>query len=378
MEITQTNTKIKQLYELGQSIWLDFISCSLINDGQLSNLIDLGVTGITSNPTIFDKAISSSNDYDEKIKELKNKGLNVFEIYDELTVGDIKDAADLFMPIFKESKGIDGYISLEVNPSLAYNTKDTIKEAKRLHKKVNKPNVMFKIPATENGLEAGKILLSEGISINFTLIFSLEQYIRATDVYIKGAEEFFMRGGDLGSISSAASVFVSRIDTLTDSIIEIKLTDQKDILKKKILQSLYGKTAVANSKLIYQKFLEIFSNKEFLVLEEKGLRKQRVIWASTSAKNPAYNSLKYVTELIGKSTINTLPKSTIDIFLNEGIVQNTLNQEAEESQEIINKLKDFGIDIKEVCAQLLRGGIKAFEESFNFLLKSIEYKKQKL
>ena len=378
MEIMQTETKVKQLCEFGQSVWFDYISRSIIDNGELSRLIDLGVTGVTSNPTIFDKAISGSLDYDEKIREFKDKGLDTFEIYDELTVRDIQDAADLFRSIFKQTKGFDGYVSLEVNPLLAHKTEETVKEAKRLHKKVNRLNVMFKIPATENGFQAARVLLSEGININFTLIFSLEQYIRTADTFIKGAKEFLKSGGDLRNICSVASIFVSRIDTSVDKLIDENLTRLNNESKRITLQNLKGKAAALNSSLIFAKYLELFSKEDFLKLKEKGLRKQRVLWASTSTKNPSYSDIKYVTELIGKSTINTMPRATIDAFLDHGMIDSALSSDIRNAKEVINSLKNYDIDIEVVCAGLLRDGVVAFERSFNSLFNTIELKEEKL
>lgn len=382
MVITQTKTKIRQLWEFGQSIWLDNLSRAIIDSGQLNNLIDLGVCGVTSNPTIFDKSISASLDYDVKIKELKNRGLSPFEIYDELTVRDIQDAADLFLPVFQQTNQLDGYVSLEVNPLLAHKTEETITEAKRLHRKVNRPNVLFKIPATEDGFQAARVLLSEGININFTLIFSLEQYVNTTNTFLKGASEFLKNGGDLRKISSVASIFVSRIDTLVDNLIEKNLTNQNDETKTNIKnlnkQKLIGKIAVANCGLIFAKYLEIFSKNEFLKLEKKGLRRQRVLWASTSTKNPNYNDIKYVAELMSRATINTLPQTTIDAFIDHGEVKNALSSRIDEAKEIIDSLNNFDIEINKVCEQLLRDGVRSFEESFNSLLRAIEQKANKL
>ncbi|MFH1621999.1 MAG: transaldolase [Candidatus Omnitrophota bacterium] len=368
MESVETKSKIKQLCEFGQSVWLDNISRSLIDSGEFSRLIELGVTGVTSNPTIFDKAISGSPDYDRMIKDCKIKGLNTFEIYDELTVKDIQDTADLFQPIFQETRGGDGYISLEVNPLLAHKTEETVREAERLYKKVNRQNVMFKIPATENGFSAGRILLAKGINVNFTLVFSLNQYVNTVDAFLKGAEEFLKSGGDLNNIASVASVFVSRIDISVDKLLE---ENRGDV-------NLKGRAAVANSKLIFAKYVELFSDEKFLKLESKGLRKQRALWASTSTKNPNYNDIKYVTELIGKETINTMPPSTIEAFLNHGIIESTLSPDTSEAKKVINALEKFNIDIISVCDKLLKYGIVAFENSFASLLKSIELKRNSL
>lgn len=380
MESVKTKSGIRELCDFGQSVWLDNISRSLIDSGELSRLIDLGITGVTSNPTIFDKAISGSPDYDDKIKELKNRGLGTFEIYDELTVRDIQDAASLFYPIYKETEGLDGYVSLEVNPLLAHKTKETIKEAERLYKEVNRPNLMLKIPATEDGFYAGRKLLSKGINVNFTLIFSLGQYLKTTDAFIKGAEEFLQSGGNLERIFSVASIFVSRIDTLVDKFIDEKI----NALKSRKYQDadrllvLKGKAAVANVQLIFDSYLEKFSRDEFLRLESQGLKRQRALWASTSTKNPAYSDIKYVTELIGKNTINTMPTSTIEAFLEHGIIKDALGLEISQANEIVGSLNNFGIDIDKVCAELLRDGVLAFENSFNSLLKTIELKESKL
>lgn len=378
MESVQTKIKIKELCEFGQSVWLDNISRLIIDNGELSRLIDLGVSGVTSNPTIFDQAVSGSSDYDNKIREFKNKGLSAFEVYDELTVKDIQDAADLFQPVFKKTKGLNGYVSLEVNPLLAHKTEETISEAQRLHVKVDRLNVMFKVPATDMGLEAGRRLLAGGININFTLIFSLGQYIKTAETFVRAAAEFLKSGGDLKNIHSVASIFVSRIDTSVDKLIEQNLISRKGQVDKSILENLKGRAAVANSRLIFVKYLDIFSREDFKKLEANGLYRQRVLWASTSTKNPAYSDLKYVTELIGKATINTMPKATMDAFIDHGIIKNSLSQDIGGAQEVIGVLKDFGIDIDKVCAGLLRDGVAAFEKSFNSLLKTIEFKEGRL
>lgn len=372
MQSTQTKTRIEQLSEFGQSIWFDNISRSIIDSGELNSLIEIGISGVTSNPTIFDKAITGSDDYTDKIKELKSKGLSTFEIYDELTVEDICDTADLFRPVFEQTQGRDGYVSLEVNPLSAHKIKETIQEAKRLHRKVNRANVLFKIPATENGLEAAKTLLTEGINVNFTLLFSLKQYMQVANTFLEAANEFHKRGGDLRNICSVASIFVSRIDTAVDKIVDDNLKNQKDRAGIKILQSKRGKAAVANSGLIFAKFLEIFSEEKFLELNSKGLKPQRPLWASTSTKNPEYSDIKYVTELIGKSTINTIPRPTIDAFLDHGIIEEALSPDITKAEEIVTSLRSFGIDIEEVCAELLKQGVVAFQDSFNSLLRTIE------
>jgi transaldolase len=373
VDTTSTAARIKNLYEFGQSIWLDNISRAIIDNAELSELISVGVSGVTSNPTIFDKSISESSDYDVKIRELKENGLKTFEIYDALTVRDIQDAADLFLLVFNKTNARDGYVSLEVNPLLANKVEETVEEAERLYKKVDRLNVMFKVPATDEGLDAGIKLLSQGININFTLIFSLEQYTKTAKAFIKGAQELLRRKGNLSSISSVASVFVSRIDTSVDKLIDVK-SASLSVDKKDAIQKLKGKAAVANVSLIFAKYLEIFSGKEFIALEKEGLKKQRALWASTSTKNPAYSDIKYVTELIAKDTINTVPQSTIDAFIDHGAVKSALSQDTTVAQTIFSSLESFGIDVNRICGDLLKDGVMAFQRSFNSLLRSIELK----
>ncbi|UCC94548.1 MAG: transaldolase [Candidatus Omnitrophota bacterium] len=371
-------TKIVELSEFGQSIWLDYISRSLIEKGKLQKLIELGLMGMTSNPTIFDKAISSSNDYDEHISELYKKGKSTFEIYDILTVRDVQDAADILLPVYKETEGLDGYVSLEVNPTLAYKPKETIKEAKRLYQRVDRPNVMFKVPATSEGFGAIEALLASGININATLIFSLEQYTHTVNAYMQGLRRFLEKAKDATDLRSVASVFVSRIDTLVDRLLEERIAPERDERKIEKLAALKGKAAVNNCSLIYKKYLDIFSSEEFRHLAEKGVHIQRVLWGSTSTKNFAYSDIKYVNELIGKNTVNTMPQSTFEAFLDHGEVKETLTSDVKDAEAVIGNLKELGIDIDKVCAKLLEDGVVAFQKSFISLLKGIEIKVKKL
>ncbi len=367
-----SNTSIEQLAEFGQSVWLDNISRSIIESGRLQKLIELGLRGMTSNPTIFEKAISESSDYNEKIKELHKAGKSTFEIYDDLTVRDIQDAADMFKPVYEKTNGQDGYVSLEINPELAYKTAETIEEGKRLHKKVDRPNLMLKVPATDEGFGAIEALLGDGININITLIFSLDQYVKTAHAFLRGMNKLIDKQGDVSRVSSVASVFVSRVDTVAEKMIDDATEQETDEAAKSELQSLKGRAAVANSALIYSKHIEVFSEKAFELLEEKGARVQRVLWGSTGTKNPAYSDVKYVAELIAKNTVNTLPDQTLEAFLDHGVVKEALTAAAEESRKTIDSLKRFGIDIDSICAKLLVDGAAAFTKSFESLLLTIE------
>ncbi len=356
-------TVIDKLADFGQSIWLDNLSRYLIESGKLRELADLGVRGVTSNPSIFDKAISQSNDYDQRIAQLAKEGKSTFEIYDQLTVKDVQDAADIFSPVYEKTNCLDGYVSLEVNPQLAHSAAETVTEGKRLWKKVNRRNLMLKVPATEAGFSAIEELLSEGMNINATLIFSEGQYAKTAQAYLRGIKRLEEKKGDLRPVHSVASVFVSRIDTAVD----VKL-DEASGLK--------GRAAAANTSLIFKKSREIFSRGDFLELKSKGANIQRPLWASTGTKNPAYSQIKYVSELIAKGTVNTMPDNTLEAFLKSGEVKEALTVDASGAVAAIDRLKALGIDINAVCATLLKDGLAQFENSFGSLLRSIEKKSQ--
>lgn len=362
-----SNNVLKDLNGFGQSVWLDNINRAMINDSSLKKLIGLGLRGVTSNPTIFNKAISQSNDYDKDISELSNLDKSAFEIYDELTVKDIQEAARLFADVYKDSDYLDGYVSLEVNPELAFDIEGTIKEALRLDRKVNRPNVMFKIPANREGCKAAEELIASGLNINLTLIFSVEQYADAAWAYLRGMKRLLKNNADVKNTHSVASVFVSRIDTAVDNLLD-----------KMQLPSLKGKAAVSNSSRIYKKFLEIFGSGEFKLLEDKGVSRQRALWASTSTKNPTYSDIKYVTELIAKDTINTMPEDTLRAFLDHGFIEEAVSEDVKDAITVIDNLDKVGIKIDAVCLKLLGEGILAFRKSFESLLDSIEKKKELL
>lgn len=371
-------TKLQALAQLGQSIWLDYIDRKLLDTGQLKNWIEQGLRGMTSNPTIFCKAIASSTDYDERILKLKEAGKSTFEIYDELTIRDIQEACDLFRPVYKETDRLDGYVSLEINPLLAHDTEASIKEGLRLFEKVHRPNCMIKVPSTKAGFPVIEALLAKGVNVNVTLIFSLKQYTNTAQAFLKGMERLSQKYFDLRKVHSVASVFVSRMDTLTDKLIEDRLKQGAASQRKEILSSLKGRAAVANSQLIFNQSKEHFASDRFQKLAQKGAAWQRVLWGSTSTKNPAYRDIKYLTELIAPSTVNTVPQNTLGAFLDHGEVLEALQGTSPQAQELFQTLKKFDIDIEAVCAQLLDDGVAAFSQSFEELINSIETKARQL
>lgn len=373
-----SKTKIQELSDFGQSIWLDYISRSLIQSGQLRDWIEKGVRGMTSNPTIFDQAISSSSDYDEKISQLAVSGKNTFEIYDDLTINDIQEAADFFRPIYDQTNGLDGFVSLEIDPRLANKTDESVREGLRLFRKVDRPNLMIKVPATKPGIPVVEELISQGINVNVTLIFSLGQYEDAAHAYLKGMEKLSKKERNLMRIKSVASVFVSRIDTAVDNLIAEKLKSEGDETRAGQLRSLQGKAAVANAHFIFEKFNNIFSGNMFRILSEQHADIQRVLWASTGTKNPSYSDIKYITELIAKPTVNTLPEKTLCAFLDHGAFKEANLGDLTEAKAVLGGLLDFGINIDEVCDKLLVKGVESFEQSFLKLLSSIESKARKL
>ncbi len=314
-------SKLNELANVGQSVWLDFISRNLIKSGELKNLINDGLRGMTSNPTIFDKAIAKSSDYDEDINAIAKEGLPIEDVYEKLALTDIGLAADEMIKVYNQTQGLDGYVSIEVNPHLANNTNETIKQAKRIFNKLGKPNVMIKIPGTEEGLPAISQVLGAGVNVNVTLIFSNDMYKKVIDAFLTGLENFDKAGGDISKISSVASFFVSRVDTAVDK--ELIAKGNKDLL---------GKIAVANSKIAYEIWEEMFSTERWKKLSSKGAKKQRLLWASTSTKNPNYSEVLYIDELIGADTVNTMPPETIKAFIDKGKVAITINKGIDEAK----------------------------------------------
>ena len=359
-------------------MWLDYISRSLLESGKLKNLIDNGLRGMTSNPTIFNQSISESQDYDEKIVQLKEAGSSAFEIYDDLTIRDVQEAADQFRSVHDSTDGLDGYVSLEINPRLANFVQEQAKEGKRLFKKVNRPNVMIKVPSTPSGFPVIEELLGDGIPVNVTLIFSLEQYQNTVKAFLAGMERLASKGANLHKVRSVASVFVSRIDTAVDKLLEEKIDQTADNTLKEKMKILQGKAAVAHCQLIFEGFQEQFNGARFQALRKRGAHEQRVLWASTGTKNPQYSDIKYITELMSRPTVNTVPEKTLNAFLDHGIVREALTGEPGEDRKHLKTFQDLGISIDAICLKLLRDGVTAFEKSFDELLLSIEKKAQRL
>ncbi|MGA0557909.1 transaldolase [Larkinella sp. VNQ87] len=361
--------RVKQIHEFGQSIWLDFIDRKIMDSGQLQQLIDEdGVRGITSNPAIFEKAISSSSDYDEDIKRLAKEGKSDEDIFYGLAVSDIQRAADLFKPVYEEEiRGADGYVSLEVSPFLALDTEGTINQARQLWKAVDRENVMIKIPGTAPGLPAIQTAIREGINVNVTLLFGLDRYEAVTDAYISGLEARAEAGLPIDHIASVASFFLSRIDVMVDPLLDEKGAPE-----------LKAQVAIASARKAYEIYKRVFNSERFAKLKAKGAKPQRLLWASTSSKNPAIPDTKYVEELIGPDTVDTVPMETLEAFRDHGVAENRLENDLEKSTEILEKLKTVGIDIDEITQKLEDEGIEKFNKPYEKLLAAINTQKKTL
>ncbi|HKC85576.1 MAG TPA: bifunctional transaldolase/phosoglucose isomerase [Blastocatellia bacterium] len=380
--------------KFGQSVWYDNIRRALIDSGDLAQKIGAlpsgvtstlgqkvegdGLRGVTSNPTIFEKAITGSTDYDESMRRLVSEGKSADEIYESLVIEDIQRAADLFKPVYARTDKLDGYVSLEVSPLLARDTEGTIAEAKRLWATLDRPNVMIKIPATPEGLPAIRECIAAGININVTMIFAIENYEEVAEAYVSGLEQRAAAGQPIDHMASVASVFVSRIDTAVDSQLEARIRRSDDENEKATLSALLGKAAIANAKMQYQRFKEIFSSERFAKLKAQGARVQRPLWASTGTKNPNYSDVLYVESLIGPDTVNTLPPATFTAFRDHGKVRLTIEENLDEAKKTLAKLAEAGIDLKQVCQKLQDDGVKAFADSFESLMQSITSKRAAL
>jgi transaldolase / glucose-6-phosphate isomerase len=373
-----TKNPLKQLLSYGQSMWLDYIRRDLFTTGKLKQLIsDDGLRGMTSNPAIFEKAIAESSLYDDLLKSLAaRKDLDITARYEQIAIRDIQDAADALRPVYDESSFRDGYVSLEVSPYLARKTKETIDEARRLWKAVNRPNVMIKVPGTAEGLPAIRQLIGEGININVTLLFAQEVYEKVAEAYVAGLEELSAHGGNLKKMAGVASFFISRIDTLVDSMLADKLKTTSDASQQASVKGLQGKVAIANGKLTYQLYQRIFSGPRWQALAAKGAQTQRVLWASTSTKNPHYRDVIYVEELIGPDTVNTMPPATVDAFRDHGLLRNSLTEDVAGAQKVMDDLAHAGISIKQVTDKLTDDGVKLFADAFDKLLAAVAERTQ--
>jgi transaldolase len=359
-----TNNPLVDLGVYGQSVWYDNIRRGLIASGELQRMIAQdNVTGVTSNPSIFEKAIAGSDDYEDSIAGLVAQGASAEEIYEALAFEDIAATADLLRPVYERTQGDDGYVSIEVSPHLAQDTQGTIAQARRIFAALERPNVMIKVPATPAGLPAITTLIADGINVNVTLIFALERYAQVAEAYLSGLEQRVTRGQSLRDVASVASFFVSRIDTLVDQWLEHH---------GHATPALLGKAAIASAKLVYQKYQAIFGGDRFADLKVQGARVQRPLWGSTSTKNPAYSDVLYVEELIGPDTVNTIPHHTLEAFRDHGRVSPTLTQDVGAARVVFERLAELGLDMAQVTEKLLQQGVAAFGKSFDSLMASIE------
>lgn len=372
-----SSNPLRVLNSLGQSVWFDYIRRRDLISGHIKDLIDNdGVTGITSNPSIFEKAIAGSNDYDSAIQKLVAAGVETPMIFESLEVEDIQTAADLFRPTYDATEGADGYVSIEVAPTLARDTKGTIADARRLWGKVNRPNILVKVPGTAEGLPAIEQLLSEGININVTLLFAIERYEQVALAYLAGLEKLAASGKPLNRISSVASFFVSRIDVLVDKQLDGKLPAAKNAEETQRLEWLEGKTAIANAKLAYVKFKELFAGSRFQALANKGARVQRMLWASTGTKNPKYSDTLYIDTLIGPETVNTMPVASLEAYRDHGKPALRIETDLDEARKVFRLLVEEGIDIGADTSTLEDQGVESFTKDYQKLLASLEAKRR--
>jgi transaldolase len=361
------NDRLQKMNELGQAPWVDELSREDIQNGGLEQMIEDGIVGVTSNPAIFQKAIGGSDLYDDQLQELAEKEDDPKEIFWQIAKKDIQDACDAFAPVYERTGGEDGFVSLEVQPDIAYDTQATVEEAQRLHDMVDQPNLFVKIPATIPGLIAIEEMISRGCSINVTLIFSLERYREVARAYIRGIQRFVENGGDPSGVRSVASFFISRIDSEAD-----------ERLEELGAEDLKGRLAIDNGKLAYQAYKQIFGGSRWRSLEEQGANKQRLLWASTSTKDPNYRDVLYVEGLVGPETVNTMPKSTIEDVMDHAEIRPTLEEGVEEAKQLLDRLREVGLDYEAVTDALEREGIQKFADPFNEMLEEINKKGRQL
>jgi len=366
-----------QLKAQGQSVWYDTVDRAQLDNGLFKRLLDEdGIVGVTSNPTIFQKSISHGDAYDEQITQLIREGKSTNDIYEALVIRDIRTVADMLLPIYVRANRQDGFVSLEVSPDLSHDTEATLAEARRFWKLVDRPNLMIKIPATPEGLPAIRQTLFEGMNINITLIFSIEDYRKVADAFISALEDRNAEGKDISYIASVASFFVSRVDTLVDQLLENKIKASSDKAEQQKLHSLEGKAAIANARLVYQDFKHIFHSPRFETLKHGGAHVQRPLWASTSTKNPAYRDVLYAEELIGPDTVDTMPLETIENFRDHGKVRLSVQDNIQQAKAELDELEKVGIHYDQVTKQLQDEGVQKFADSYHELFKGIESKKQ--
>jgi len=360
---------LKALLSYRQSPWMDYIRRDLLTSGSLKKYIDNdGLRGMTSNPSIFEKAITGSDLYSDILTSADAKKLDAKGLFEKIAIRDVQDACDIFKTVYTESKRRDGYVSLEVSPYLANDTKGTIDEARRLWKSVDRPNVMIKVPATPEGIPAIRQLLEDGLNINITLLFAQSAYEQVAEAFLAALEARFAKGQDVSQIASVASFFVSRIDSLIDGKIDEKLKTATDAAQKALLESIHGKIAIANAKLTYKKYQALFGGARWSALAAKGAQTQRLLWASTSTKNPKYRDVLYVEELIGADTVDTIPPATFDAFRDHGKLRDSLTEDVNEARTTMDNLAKAGISMKEVTDKLLTDGVKLFADAFKQLL----------
>jgi transaldolase len=364
------NNPLKQLETFGQSLWLDYIRRDLISTGELRRLIEEdGLRGMTSNPSIFEKAIVDSHDYDEDIRALARQGKDAKDIYEALSQRDVQSAADEFRPLYDRTDGQDGYVSLEVNPHLAHDTRGTIEEARRLWGALNRPNVFIKVPATAAGLPAIQQLIGAGINVNVTLLFGLPRYRQVAEAYLAGLEARAAQGQDVKHVASVASFFVSRIDVLVDSLLKPMLAHGGD--KAALAQEVRGQVAVASAKMAYQIYKELFGGDRFQKLAAQGARVQRLLWASTGTKNPDYSDVKYIETLIGADTVNTVPVDTLNAYRDHGAPKARLEKEVAQAARMLKRLPELGIEIDPMTQQLEDEGVAKFNQPFDQLMQTL-------
>jgi transaldolase len=372
------NSKLAALGDLGQSVWLDFISRDLLQSGRLDELVTQGVAGMTTNPTIFGKAIGQGTSYDEQLDELADRGRSAAAIADALIVADVQAACDLLRRVYDHSDHRDGFVSIEVPPALAYNARKSTDEARRLRDVVDRPNLMVKIPGTPAGLAAIRQSVAAGLNINVTLLFALDTYEQVIDAYLGGLEDRVLHGEPVDEVRSVASFFVSRVDARADQVIDELLAGERDKMTRARLEGLKGTLAVANARLAYRRLSEISTSERWHRLAERGANQQRLLWASTSTKNPDYDDLLYVDNLIGPNTVNTMPEETLQAFLDHGVVRRTIDHGLDEARDRFEQAARLGVDMTAVTGALQADGVALFRESFNKLLAGIERKRAAL